>query len=673
MSARGDDMARDPSMDARDWQILEGRVRRVASYIWDTPAYPEQINGVNLDAVVKREPDYWVCVEISTSRTLDKLREDLAKFASVRPFLQSQDIFAKCVFVCDSDPPPSLKTTGAGSNVTVLSLQELERSFCDFLAYETARRRRPFGSAVKPIAGQKDESEYVPVKYTDGRGTVYSVSDIAARLLMGRKLILVGEYGTGKSRCVREVFAELSTHAVGAGKYPIAIDLRENWGTRRGHEIVRRHFDELGLGAKADAVVKAYDQGSLIYLIDGFDEIGSQAWSDDQNKLRYLRSQSLAGVRDLLSKSKAGAIVSGRAHYFNTDEEMFAALGLEKSEALVLRCQNEFTQAEMEQFLARVSQHLLLPAWLPRRPLICQTIASLDEEDLDRMFQEEGGDVDFWHRLIDVICEREARIAAPLDPASIKSVLRNLARATRSKAANVGPLSTTEVTKAFETALGFPPVDESAIMLQRLPALGRLAAESSDRQFIDVYILDGLRGLDVSHIVKSPSDGCENEPWANPLQPLGQAVVATDIRPTGADVRIDAYINHAKKCAAGRNRVLASDIIASLAIAGGPTNKVDFKGLRLADGHFTALTSREPPRRIWPSQNRSSMTCICLQSNQRTARSRVALSPQCIVFRRRKVCLYGSRTRRSSDSKPSVRLLRLGLRTSHLISASWSR
>lgn len=583
-------------MNPKDWQILEGRVRRVASYIWDAEAQPEQINGVNIDAVLKREPDYWVCVEVSTSTTLDKLREDLAKFSSIRPFLQSQGIHVKCVFVSASDPPPSLKQTGEGSNVTVLSIEELERSFFDFGAYESARRLRPFGSAVNPISGEKDESAYVPVKYVDETDESFTVSDIAARLLIGQKLILLGEYGTGKSRCFRELFTELARRAIGAGRFPIAIDLRENWGTRRGHEIIRRHFDEMGLGAKADAIVKVYDQGNLIYLLDGFDEIGSQAWSDDQNKLRNIRSQSLSGVRDLLSNTKAGAIISGRAHYFNTDEEMFAALGLKKSDALVLRCKDEFTKDEMEQFLSRISHDLVLPTWLPKRPLICQTIANLDEDDLDQMFQEDGGDVAFWHRLIDVICEREARIAAVLDPASIKNVLRHLARSTRSKPANVGPLSTTEVNKAFEAALGFQPVDESAMMLQRLPALGRLTAESSDRQFIDVYILDGLRGLDVSHTVKTPRDGCENDPWSNPLQPLGQAVAASDIHVGTYENKSDAYIKHAKKCAAGRNKILASDIVASLADAGSPMGLLDYKGVRIADGHFTTLdfTSSEP-------------------------------------------------------------------------------
>lgn len=592
-------MARDPNMALKDWQILEGRVRRVASYLFDAPALPEHINGVNVDAVAKRAPDHWVCIEITTSRTLEKLRADLAKFATIRPMLFAKDIYAKCIFVCDEDPPPSLRESGDGQHVEVLSVYELERQFFDFVAYDAARRRRPFGSAVNPVSGQKDESPYVPVKYSDDQGTTYGIPDIAGALMMGKKVILLGEYGTGKSRSFRELFSELAKHATGAARYPIAIDLRENWGMKRGHEIVRRHLEELGLSSRADAAAKVLEQGTFVFMLDGFDEVGSQAWSTDQQKLRQIRTQALMGARDLITRSGGGVIISGREHYFNSDEEMFAALGIDEDTALVLRCAREFTTQEMEVFLQRIGADIVLPEWLPRRPLICQTIANLEESELDRMFAEEGGDVEFWYRLIDVVCVREARIAPPLVPENIKQVLRCLARATRNKQANVGPLTMTEVTAAFEAALGFPPVEDSAVMLNRLFPLGRITAESSDRQFIDVFILDGLRALDLEHVVRTPADGCENEAWSNPLQRLGQRVAAGSLKGGSIAVKNDTYKRHAKRCAEGRNRVLASDIVGTLMVAAIPGAVVDFEGLRINDGHLSFLDlSSAAPRNL---------------------------------------------------------------------------
>jgi hypothetical protein len=75
------------------WQEFEKHVRTVASYKWDTHATPATINGVKVDCVLKLKDDYWVLVEITQDESLQKLRTDLAKFATVRPSLISQGIY----------------------------------------------------------------------------------------------------------------------------------------------------------------------------------------------------------------------------------------------------------------------------------------------------------------------------------------------------------------------------------------------------------------------------------------------------------------------------------------------------------------------------------------------------------------------------------------------------
>ena len=86
-----------------------------------------------------------------------------------------------------------------------------------------------------------------------------------------------------------------------------------------------------------------------------------------------------------------------------------------------------------------------LPAWLPRRPLICKTIANLDPDSVERMFYEEGGDVEFRHHFIDVLCRRDVKIHSSLDDATLFSLLKMLARGTRSKPADDGPLTLNEI------------------------------------------------------------------------------------------------------------------------------------------------------------------------------------------------------------------------------------
>lgn len=566
------------------WQLLEKRVRTIAGYLWDRPAEPKKINGVNVDCVVEIEPGRWACVEISVSNTLEKIRTDLAKFQTIRPYLFSQGIFASCYFVTTDRPPPSVLESAEGFSVTALSVDDFASKFFDFARYAYVRKQKAFGSAVKPDSGEIDVASYVPVKYRKRDGQEISLGELAALVAIGKKVVLLGEFGTGKSRCIKEIFSELEAHAIGAGQYPIAINLRENWGVRRATELIRRHFDDLGLSDLADRLVKVFDRGGVVFLLDGFDEIGSQAWGDSQSRLRQIRQESVRAIKELLQAVKGGAIISGREHYFNGEEELFTALGLETRNTEVVRCSSEFTDAEMKAFLARLPREVVLPAWLPRRPLICQIIAGLNEAELDEMFEAEGGGAAFWNRMMDVICAREARISMILEAEYVKNVLRLIARTTRTKGADVGPVSIAEINRAFEKAVGSPPVDESAVMLQRLPGLGlgRPVAESTDRQFIDKYILDGLRALDVVHCINNRQEEVEKEPWANPLQELGQSIVAYWIDGDQAREGVcDAAVRLARRCANAGNQVMAADVVASLVRCQRVGDAVDFGALHI--------------------------------------------------------------------------------------------
>lgn len=584
------------------WEKLETRVRTIASLIWSRPALKEQVNGVNLDCVLKTEDDEWVIVEVSRSNTLQKLREDLAKFGVIRPALHAQDIAARCFFVSEYEPSLELRESGKGMHVRVLSVEEFSSQFFDFRSYGAARLQKPFGSAVRPDTGERDESEYVPVKFKAVKdGSPVTVDDIVGKLLVGRRLILLGEFGTGKSRAFREIFIKLGAVAQHTNKYPVALNLREHWGARAAQELIWRHFNLIGLREHGEKLTRVYDRGRVIFMLDGFDEIGSQTWSDDQKRIRLIRQESVAAVRDLLAQSKGGAIISGREHYFNSSEEMFTALGLDPKQTEVIRCPNEFTHEEMQQFMNRLSQSLVLPAWLPRRPLICQTIASLEEDDLNAMFEAEGGDVTFWHTLMDVICNREARINPVLVPDNIKKILMLIARATRTKSHDVGPVSIGEINRAFEAVLHQPPVDESAIILQRLPGLGRPAAETTDREFIDKYILDGLRGLDIVTCVRG-GDPIERELWVNPLQELGQKIVADAIdakNPAESPGLAQPFIKFARKCANSVNRVGAGDVVGGLLRTQTIGEKVDFDQLRISEATIGPIDcSKVIPERL---------------------------------------------------------------------------
>ena len=130
------------------WQAFEKHVRTVASYKWDTPATAETINGVKVDCVLKPKHNYWILVEITQEKSLSKLRTDLAKFATVRPFLMSQDVYAECFFVSESGYPSSLRDSGKGQSVSVLTLSEFDTLFFDFESYCHIGTHRKFHTYV---------------------------------------------------------------------------------------------------------------------------------------------------------------------------------------------------------------------------------------------------------------------------------------------------------------------------------------------------------------------------------------------------------------------------------------------------------------------------------------------------------------------------------------------
>ena len=475
-------------------------------------------------------------------------------------------------------------------HIQVVSIDEFTKQFFAFDEYREVRLRAPFGSAVDPLTGESDQTEYVRVRYiVDGRKKDVTSAELADWIREGKNIILMGEYGTGKSRCIREVFRYLGGDADRSFCYPIAIDLRRSWGLNSSDEVLRRHFKTLGLDSLEASAVRAFRSGAFAILLDGFDEIGSQAWSNNAIRLKQIRAKSLEGVKDLIINNRGRVLITGREHYFQSNEEMFQALGLGAKDTIVARVKNEFSDTELLEYFTSRDIEADIPDWLPRRPLICQTISNLASDQFDEMFGEEGDEVAFWNHFIRVLCERDSTIHVSFDPEYIFRMFVYLARLTRTKSADVGPISLSELQSAFEAATGSAPVEEASAMLQRLPSLGRISPESNDRQFVDLYILDGLRAKDLVGACLGPDaefSSVATAKWINALDDLGQRVLAQDTA-----VGDDSKLAFAVRACQGGNTVMASDFVAALMRGSGAA--IDYKGLELKDGDFRYLTFSE--------------------------------------------------------------------------------
>jgi hypothetical protein len=544
------------------WAVLQENVKTISSFIWNCTANNETINGIKIDCVLKPTSDFWIIVEVTENQKLEKVRDDITKIAACKQYLFSQNTYCKGFIVMKDEPTESMVTTGMGSNIQVQSYVTFSKQFIDFPTYSYIRKQRAFGSSVNPFSGEPDTNGYTPVYYENIRTKKkVNLGEIAKSLVDGKRLVLLGNYGTGKSRCIRELFNNLINRPFTRIVYPVAINLKENWGTQRADEIIRRHFGALGLTQFSDPIIKILDKNNFIFLLDGFDEVGAQIWSDDPSKLKQIRASSLSAVKDLIQTTKSSIIISGREHYFNSNEEMFEAIGLKANETEILRCKDEFTLDEMSNYLKSLSITTDIPIWLPRRPLICQIINTLEKDKLKNIFVNSYSASEFWDTLIKSICDREAKISPVLDSENIYSILKEIAHLTRIKQGNVGPISISEINKTFEKVLGTPPVDESAVMLQRLPALGRISSESTDRQFIDYYILDGLRAENLIDIVYNNKVETLEENWIHPIQNIGIEILAKRIF---SDKSAYVFLEFLKKTLNATNRIISGDLLASL-------------------------------------------------------------------------------------------------------------
>ncbi len=573
------------------WKSLEDFVRSISTLRWGSQARSEIINGVQIDCVLKRNSDYYVLAEVTENDTLSKVRDDIIKLQTARNYLFTQNIYSKCYCIIDGNVTTSMIQSGNGVNIDVLTINQFENEYFNFSKYHTIRKEKIFGSCVDALTGKNEFTKYINVKYnvryhgqTKQLGTTIDIDRIIDLLWANNKIVILGEFGCGKSRCIKQLFDIISESAPNTKRYPIAINLRDNWGLKTHGEVIRRHFEDLGLKDEADSVLRALHLDGFCFLLDGFDEISTQLWSDEPGKLEVTRHESLSSVRDLANNIGGGLIIAGREHYFNSDKEMLHTLGLDDT-AIILELNNEFTESEYEEYIGSHDSDFGFPLWLPKRPLICSILLSLEQEFIDELFGDYESDIRFWTVFIDVVCKRESRIKGVLEPETIRQVLIKLARLTRKKSANVGPVTLSEIKQCFEDILGQYPIDQASVMLQRLPGLGRYEAETENRRFVDIFILDGLRALDLVEILKTNDYKVNDELWLNPLFELGLKITGQFIS-ENTQLKNNA-VRYIDKFSGRNNKIIPCDILASLLMSG--TFNFDFNNISILDGNFTVL------------------------------------------------------------------------------------
>ena len=268
-------------------------------------------------------------------------------------------------------------------------------------------------------------------------------------------------------------------------------------------------------------MVKAYNAGEIVLLVDGFDEIVGTPVAN-RRELKRLRFEALAVVRQFVTdlRGKSGLIVAGRQNVFDTDGERTDSLGMRSSDPVFEL--NEFSPEEAARLLSSFQVKGQIPAWLPKRPLFLAYLAShglLSEIG----FANDLAAADAWDRLIAAICTRERRINEYLDASAIKGILERLADTARQTPTGRGPIKPSDIVQAYARSTGYDEPDEHIKpLLMRLPGLSSRSSEDGSREFLDESMLNALRASGLVDFLAHPFDlDPQARHWRHGISDLG--------------------------------------------------------------------------------------------------------------------------------------------------------
>jgi hypothetical protein len=498
-------------------------------------------------------------LEVTSNPKLEKVEKDVEKMVLYRENMIRQGQPVKLWIVTLDEPSPHQQAICKKHGISILSFIQFRRHIIDADKYIELRKNYPFGSATDPKNDSSNLSKiaFQPVYIrNENTGNDLSLTEVADLLVNGHHILLLGDYGMGKSINIWALFRELRKRyfdSHGSSPIPVVLNLRDHWGQKAPHEALTRHAEEIGFSPPSQ-LVRAFNAGRLIVLLDGFDEISGIPWTLKTKELRHFRRNAVQLVRNFTDSAsgKSGLLIAGRQHFFDSREELKTALGI-GDKGIVLSV-NEFTDDEAHDFLEKLQVAATLPEWLPKRPLLLASLAARDL--LEGIAEQEVRDIDLalaWDKLVDIVCKREARIhQGYLDANGIRSILENLASESRSTDDSLGPITEDHIAEAFRAEVGAYPDETARALLQRLPGLAARNSQDGTRSFLDDNLLDVLRAGAVVRFIENPYLNPTASKWKHGLGQLGAQVASTKLSNPSAQENMLTKIIHAAREATTR-------------------------------------------------------------------------------------------------------------------------
>ncbi len=493
----------------RDSERFENEVRRIARQLWPVAQYSgaKIIGGRERDGVFETEESVHL-IEATTSRHKDKAEGDCRKLAELAQKYERQvhDRAIRRWFITRDEPTAEQRRVATQYRVTAISFSQFQSRLIDSKSYLSARDKYYFGSVRDPETGKSSPTiDFIPLTLSSVRTSATNTpTELIELLRSGKRLVLLGDFGAGKSMTLRYLYQQLRrAHLKGdTSKFPVFINLRDHYGQTDPSELLSRHARLIGF-ENPTHLVRAWRSGYIHLLLDGFDETTGLNIQGLWTRLRDNRYRAMEVLRRFANEhpDDAGIILSGRAHFFDSSSERQNALGLTSdwTEFSV----NEFTNEQIRRYLEKAGLSGSVPSWLPSRPLLVAYLAS--KGLLSELVNDNGADpAAGWDILLQSIASREAQIEAGIDGETIRRILERLATRARSNASGRGPLNQEALVDTFREICGYSPDERGMVLLQRLPGLGADSYEDGSRAFIDEEFADACRAGDIFHFAQEP-------------------------------------------------------------------------------------------------------------------------------------------------------------------------
>lgn len=556
-------------------RAFEEDVLQIARALWPTSRVGGQIliDGRERDGVFVTE-ELVHLIECTTSRKKDKAEEDCAKLAKLVTKMRRQHPSkgVKGWFITKEPPTADQRTVVERYNndIYACSVVEFRNKLVDALSYLRVRADYPFGSMRDPDSGDRTieagRFKYVSIDILSADKDKWNPFRISDGLLDGKKFVLLGDFGIGKSTTLREIFINLGNlYRKGESvRFPILLNLRDHYGQSNPAEALERHARNVGYDTPSH-LVRAWRAGYAVLLLDGFDEIAIPGWTGQVARLKEIRRSSMELIRRFVEETPSGEgmAIAGRAHYFDSASERNSALGLGSGfKELNL---NDFNEHQIKDYLESKGWSRSIPDWFPSRPLLLGYLAAHHWLDALVDVGDSVSPAEGWHALLDQVSKREADIVSGIDGQTVRAIIERLATKARATQSGLGPLKPSDITLAFYEICGFTPDDKGMLLLQRLPGLGSTHAEDGSRDFIDLDYMAAAQAGDIVRFITNPySYNPETAArWGESIGNLSRQIAAYQCSSLGySDTKLSAAAERAART--DSTYTICSDVVETM-------------------------------------------------------------------------------------------------------------